>query len=94
MRRVESGKCAALKVARLLLAGPRVIPRYMKKVCWWEIGCRVNTPEERRWEFGRSFCLEGSIMTKFWSGLERYILVVKFLVLVFGRSLNVDLGTT
>jgi hypothetical protein len=33
-------------------------------------------------------------MTKFWSGLERYILVVKFLVLIFGRSLNVDLGTT
>jgi len=25
-------------------------------------------------------------MTKFWSGLERYILVAKFLVLIFGRS--------
>jgi hypothetical protein len=50
------------------------------------VDCRVYAPEERSWGFGRSFCLEGSIMTKFWSGLERYILVAKFLVLIFGRS--------
>jgi hypothetical protein len=85
MRRVESGKCAALKAARLLLAGPRVKLRYTK-VWWWEMGCRVNTPEERSWESGRRFCLEGSIMTKCWSGLERYILVAKFLVFIFERS--------
>ena len=77
MRVVESGKSAAPKLARLLLAGPRVKLRCMK-VWWWEVDCGVCTPEERSCEFGQNFCLEGSIMTKFCSGLERYILT-KFL---------------
>lgn len=47
MRRVESGKSAAPKFARLLLAGLRVKLRYMKKVWWWEVNCGVCTPEER-----------------------------------------------
>jgi hypothetical protein len=48
----------------------------------WEVDCSVCSSRERL-RVGWRFCLVDSIVTKFWSGLERYI-VAKILELMFG----------